>query len=147
MRETFINPLLHPYANASSSTVIEYDDLAQVETLVGPFEHSKIASRFFPSPLVVADDSSSEDEAWKPSGSRVLLPVVEIAYGGIAPHQLPDDLRRCLESIEGILADHLKLVKTLRKRYDEQYPLVRSLTDIFLANVRIVPGYPPLLLP
>jgi hypothetical protein len=57
-------------------------------------------------------------------------------YGGVAPHQLPDDLRLCLEGIEGILAEHLKLAKALRKRYDEQYPLVRSLTDIFLANVR-----------
>jgi hypothetical protein len=60
------------------------------------------------------------------------------AYGGVSPHQLPDDLRLCLESIEGILGDHLKLIKVLRKRYNEQYPLVRSLADVFMDNVRLL---------
>lgn len=61
-----------------------------------------------------------------------------IANGGVAPHQLPDDLRQCLEVIEdSILAGHLKLSEGLRKRYDEQYPLVRSLADVFVANVRL----------
>ena len=59
--------------------------------------------------------------------------------GGIAPHQLPDDLRQCLEVIEdSILAGHLKLSEGLRKRYDEQYPLVRSLADVFVANVGFI---------
>jgi hypothetical protein len=59
-----------------------------------------------------------------------------IVNGGVAPHQLPDDLRQCLEVIEdSILAGHLKLSEGLRKRYDEQYPLVRSLADVFVANV------------
>jgi hypothetical protein len=62
-----------------------------------------------------------------------------IGNGGVAPHQLPDDLRQCLEVIEvGILAGHLKLSEGLRKRYDEQYPLVRSLADVFVANVRLL---------
>jgi len=56
--------------------------------------------------------------------------------GAIAPHLLPDDLRRCLEVIEaGILNGHMVLSEGLRKRYDEQYPLVRSLADIFVSNV------------
>lgn len=60
-----------------------------------------------------------------------------IINGGVAPHQVPDDLRQCLEVIEdSILAGHLKLSEGLRKRYDEQYPLVRSLADVFVANVR-----------
>jgi len=59
------------------------------------------------------------------------------SYGGVSPHQLPDDLRLCLEGIEGILGDHLKLIKVLRKRYNEQYPLVRSLADVFMDNVRL----------
>lgn len=63
-------------------------------------------------------------------------------YGGVSPHQLPDDLRLCLEGIEGILADHLKLVKVLRKRYNEQYPLVRSLADVFMDNVRLLIFFP-----
>jgi hypothetical protein len=62
-----------------------------------------------------------------------------IVNGGIAPHQLPDELRQCLEVIEdSILAGHLKLSEGLRKRYDEQYPLVRSLADVFVANVGFV---------
>jgi hypothetical protein len=66
-----------------------------------------------------------------------------IANGGIAPHQIPDDLRQCLEVIEDvILAGHLKLAEGLRKQYDEQFPLVRSLADVFMANV----GYPLLLI-
>lgn len=57
--------------------------------------------------------------------------------GGISPNQIPDDLRQCLETIEqSILDGHLKLSEGLRKRYDEQYPLVRSLADVFVANVR-----------
>ena len=62
-----------------------------------------------------------------------------IADGGVAPHQLPVDLRQCLEVIEdSILAGHVNLNDHLRKRYDEQYPLVRSLEDIFVANVRLL---------
>ncbi|ETW85784.1 hypothetical protein HETIRDRAFT_154385 [Heterobasidion irregulare TC 32-1] len=62
--------------------------------------------------------------------------------GGVAPHQLPDDLRQCLETIErSILEGHLKLNDGLRKRYDEQYPLVRSLADVFVANSHILRGY------
>ena len=62
-----------------------------------------------------------------------------IGNGGVAPHQLPDDLRQCLEVIEdSILSGHVKLSEGLRKRYDEQYPLVRSLADVFVANVRLL---------
>ena len=58
--------------------------------------------------------------------------------GAIPPHLLPDDLRRCLEVIEtGILSGHLILSEGLRKRYDEQYPLVRSLADVFVSNVSV----------
>jgi hypothetical protein len=56
-----------------------------------------------------------------------------------SPHQLPDDLRQCLEVIEDrILAGHLGLSEGLRKRYDEQYPLVRSLADVVVANVGFI---------
>ncbi|KAI0256763.1 hypothetical protein BJV78DRAFT_1166822 [Lactifluus subvellereus] len=65
-----------------------------------------------------------------------------IVNGGVSPHQLPDDLRQCLEVIQdSILAGHLKLNEGLRKRYDEQYPLVRSLADVFVANSHILRGY------
>ncbi|KAI9510855.1 Dbl-like domain-containing protein [Russula earlei] len=73
---------------------------------------------------------------------KSLTKVDLIVRGGVAPHQLPDDLRQCLEVIEdSILAGHLKLSEGLRKRYDEQYPLVRSLADVFVANSHILRGY------
>ena len=62
-----------------------------------------------------------------------------IPNGGVSPHQLPDDLRQCLEVIEdSILAGHLKLSEGFRIRYDKQYPLVRSLADVFVANVGFI---------
>jgi hypothetical protein len=61
-----------------------------------------------------------------------------IANVGIAPHQIPADLRQCLEVIEdSILEGHIKLSEGLRKRYDGQYPLVRTFADIFVAYVRL----------
>ena len=55
----------------------------------------------------------------------------------VPPHLLPEDLRICLEVIEsGVLDGHVKLSEGLRKRYEEQYPLVRSLADVFVSNVR-----------
>jgi hypothetical protein len=59
--------------------------------------------------------------------------------GVVLPHQLPEDLRICLEVVDsGVLEGHRKLSEALRKRYEEQYPLVRSLADVFVANVRAV---------
>ena len=56
--------------------------------------------------------------------------------GAVSPNQIPEDLKKCLEVIEGgILDGHIKLAEGLRKRYDEQYPLVRSLADVFVMNV------------
>ena len=61
-------------------------------------------------------------------------PSLQIA---VPPHLLPEDLRVCLEVIEsGVLDGHVKLSEGLKKRYDEQYPLVRSLADVFVSNVR-----------
>ncbi|KAL0570820.1 hypothetical protein V5O48_011135 [Marasmius crinis-equi] len=60
----------------------------------------------------------------------------------VAPHQLPEDLRICLEVIDGGVFDgHKRLSEALRKRYDEQFPLVRSLADVFVANSDIFSGY------
>lgn len=228
MRESFINPLLHPYVNSSPFIVVERDNISQGETLVGSFEHLPIASRFLPSPAAASDDSEDYTRAAshashqggqanlesvldrdpreplesrtsrnsfvtvllsrlslrshirpkrntmpttslgrRPSGkssstekdqNRDRMPTPTdptipgmqqnfketstqedlTAHDGVSPHQLPDDLRLCLEGIEGILRDHLKLIKVLRKRYNEQYPLVRSLADVFMDNVRLL---------
>ncbi|KAJ8520406.1 hypothetical protein ONZ45_g2746 [Pleurotus djamor] len=68
---------------------------------------------------------------------------VEDVFGGsIAPHQLPEDLRVCLEVIDnGVLEGHKRLSEALKKRYDDQFPLVRSLADVFVANSDIFGGY------
>jgi hypothetical protein len=56
----------------------------------------------------------------------------------IAPHQLPEDLRICLEVVDtGVFDGHKRLSEALKKRYDDQYPLVRSLADVFVSNVSI----------
>lgn len=54
-----------------------------------------------------------------------------------SPLVVPEDLRIVLQVIgNSILKGHLALSDALRKRYDEQYPLVRSLADIFIEHVR-----------
>ena len=53
--------------------------------------------------------------------------------------EIPADLKIILETLsQGVLDGHLNLATQLRKRYDDQYPLVRSLTDIFIANVSLI---------
>ncbi|KAF7322930.1 DH domain-containing protein [Mycena chlorophos] len=60
----------------------------------------------------------------------------------VAPHQLPDDLRICLEVIDsGVFEGHRRLSEALKKRYDDQFPLVRSLADVFVSNSDIFHGY------
>ena len=50
--------------------------------------------------------------------------------------QLPTSLRHVLSAIaDGMLGGHAKLVDALKRRYDDQYPLVRSLADVFAAHV------------
>ena len=49
---------------------------------------------------------------------------------------LPEELKKVLETIaNGILPGHVKLAAALRRRYENQYPLVRSLADVFTAHV------------
>ena len=70
----------------------------------------------------------------KPGGGPGLSGLVE--GDGVPPHMLPEDLRKCLEVLDGgVLKGHLTLCEGLKKRYDEQYPLVRSLADVFIKNV------------
>jgi hypothetical protein len=61
---------------------------------------------------------------------------VTIFNNTLAPHQLPEDLRICLEVVDsGVLDGHKRLSEALKKRYDDQFPLVRSLADVFVSNV------------
>ncbi|KAN0094994.1 Dbl homology (DH) domain containing protein [Tylopilus felleus] len=41
----------------------------------------------------------------------------------------------------GVLNGHVKLSEGLLKQYEEQYPLVQSLTDVFISNLPIFQGY------
>lgn len=71
-------------------------------------------------------------------------PILEgDALDGLAvpPHMLPEDLRICLEVLENSLKGHMTLCEGLRKRYEEQYPLVRSLADVFVDNVSACIGF------
>ncbi|KAJ7632562.1 hypothetical protein FB45DRAFT_507224 [Roridomyces roridus] len=62
--------------------------------------------------------------------------------GAVAPHQLPEDLRICLEVVDsGVFDGHRRLSEALKKRYDDQFPLVRSLADVFVSNSDIFHGY------
>jgi hypothetical protein len=87
--------------------------------------------------------SSLTDRKATPTQGRVLKKFRKsettsevLLNGAIAPHQLPEDLRICLEVVEsGVLDGHMRLSDGLRKRYEEQYPLVRSLADVFVTNV------------
>ncbi|KAL5490283.1 hypothetical protein ACEPAI_5116 [Sanghuangporus weigelae] len=89
------------------------------------------------------------DKTDKTSASRVLkklrrtTPQPESLIGdSVPPNQLPEDLRKCLEVLEdGIYNGHVTLSEGLRKRYEEQYPLVRSLADVFVSNSNILREY------
>lgn len=56
--------------------------------------------------------------------------------------ELPEELKAVLQTIaQGILPGHVKLAAALRRRYENQYPLVRSLADVFTAHVRFSTGH------
>lgn len=93
------------------------------------------------------DRNNSSTPAPAPGTSKVLrkfkksgtaVPSSPLINGAVPPHQLPEDLRKCLEVLEvGIFNGHVLLSENLKKRYEDQYPLVRSLADVFVANVSI----------
>jgi len=56
----------------------------------------------------------------------------------VKPITLPEELETVLKVLAGgILEGHVKLAAALKKRYDNQYPLVRSLADVFTAHVSL----------
>jgi len=60
---------------------------------------------------------------------------------------LPEELETVLRVLAGgILEGHVKLAAALKKRYDDQYPLVRSLADVFTAHVSPNTDISPLLM-
>ncbi|TFK54995.1 Dbl homology domain-containing protein [Heliocybe sulcata] len=95
--------------------------------------------------------SFSEEERKNATGSKGVLRKLKksttasdgiVIDGAVPPHQLPEDLKLCLEVIEqSMIEGHQKLSDGLRKRYEEQYPLVRSLADVFVSNSHILHAY------
>ncbi|WVN87153.1 uncharacterized protein L203_102329 [Cryptococcus depauperatus CBS 7841] len=56
--------------------------------------------------------------------------------------QLPKDLEIVLKALAGgVLEGHVRLVKALKKRYDDEFPLVRSLADIFTQHCAMFKEY------
>lgn len=52
------------------------------------------------------------------------------------PVTLPDDLEQVLTVVStGIMEGHIKQIDALRERYNEQFPLVRSLANVFTSHV------------
>ncbi|KAI0737669.1 hypothetical protein BC629DRAFT_1717829 [Irpex lacteus] len=93
------------------------------------------------SPRLASTPAPSNRLLRKPKRSDPRPPPVAIT-GAVPPAQLPEDLKKCLEVIEeSIIEGHKTLSEGLKKRYDEQYPLVRSLADVFVANSHILHGY------
>ena len=98
---------------------------------------SPVAGRFttpVPQPIEDSDigDEISDDPPLINNGS------VSVSFpGATLPCRLPKDLRICLEVIENdLLEGHVRLSKALKNRYEAQLPLVRSLEDVFVSNVR-----------
>lgn len=74
-------------------------------------------------------------------GSSIRKRISSVTSSSDLNHQpaaLPEDLQIVLQVIgDTLLKGHVALSDALRKRYDEQYPLVRSLADIFIQHVSV----------
>lgn len=70
-----------------------------------------------------------------PIGAGGMMEGLGLEKLAVSPHMLPEDLRICLEVLEKSLKGHIALCDGLKQRYEDQYPLVRSLADVFIANV------------
>lgn len=56
--------------------------------------------------------------------------------------QLPPPLRMVLQALDnGIIEGHARLSETLKRRYEEQWPLVRSLADVFSSFAYVLQYY------
>lgn len=53
----------------------------------------------------------------------------------VGPLQLPESLRRVFKATSEILDGHMALWQDLNARYEDQYPLVRTFCDVFIAHV------------
>lgn len=109
------------------------------------------AHQSLPPPRGVSESKSAgSHKGWSGSFARLshgstrigsASSLASIAQGGGRQKDLvlPDELKEVLAVLSGgILEGHLKLAAALRRRYEDQYPLVRSLADVFTAHVSFV---------
>jgi hypothetical protein len=155
VKDLFIEPLLHPYSSGtmpppptdyedddfSSWELVDYDastcPLGRESSLIGRLRERILNDSTGGSPLKATSMQGTRALGENHTTSNVP------PEGVVAPHQLPEHLRICLELMEGRLLDgHVKLSENLIKSYEGQYPLVRSLADVFLSNVRPPFTYP-----
>ena len=74
--------------------------------------------------------------------SKNCLPESVSLPAATPPHQLPEDLRACLEAFENrFLENHTWFSEALKKRYEERCPLVPSIKDILVGYVRYLPCF------
>lgn len=98
-------------------------------------------------PLPRASSSNGQAATFSASYARMSLQpggknrAVSGSSASAKDVNLPEDLKKVLTVLAGgILQGHIRLATALRKRYDDQYPLVRSLADIFNSHVSGDPG-------
>ncbi|ESK96338.1 hypothetical protein Moror_7124 [Moniliophthora roreri MCA 2997] len=187
MKETFIDPLLHPYSSGTASPVspgpnFDYqagfyhsesssESTSQLPPIAARFltpAASQTSKHNHPKSNYRLSDrrSTGNGTSSKPStmapfpprshhslpppprsnqfswSTKSLEGQPTVLGNTVAPRQLPEDLRICLEVLDnGVFDGHKRLLGALKRRYDEQYPLVRSLADIFVENSDIFQGY------
>ena len=141
MKETFIYSLLHsfsptPMLNApSSGTTLgnsrDHDGYSDKK----PSKHPPITSRSIP-PSVASRSTTPVPQPTERAGALDDLPEPVHHSTAIPPHQLPEDLRVCLDVIQNnLLENHTRFGKALKMRWEEQRTPVRSIEDILVEYV------------
>ncbi|KAJ9102276.1 hypothetical protein QFC19_004824 [Naganishia cerealis] len=98
-----------------------------------------LTSRDSAQSLSPPDQPSRRFSANRKSASALSLPPATANFHSI---HLPEDLQIVLRVIrDSILKGHIALSDALRKRYDDQYPLVRGLADIFIEHSHVFQEY------
>ncbi|KAG5220951.1 Dbl domain-containing protein [Salix suchowensis] len=104
--------------------------LLQLNLLVGNRLHKSVNER----ETIVKAVLEAHDlpEAWH---AQEVQEEPEFSRGRIRwLHCSPTATRRSALIDNGVLEGHKRLSEALKKRYDDQFPLVRSLADVFVAN-------------
>ena len=143
MKEIFIDPLLHSSFSTSASNALHSGAALghsrdQAEYLdIKPLGYLPTTPRSVPPPIAsrsttpVPQPTEHAGELYDPTPESVTLPTAT------PPHQLPDDLRLCLEAIEkNLLENHTGFSIALKMHWQGQRALTRSIEGILIDYVR-----------